>query len=413
MKKHLPLILIAVAGVLIAVTYFVYRGLTHTACDSIFEQTAERVRGSFELIKTKGELVLGREQVQELTEGSQKVALHLKTCCIVQQGGTMSPDQLQSCISGAKDYETKMVQITTIIKEAQTAQEQGNTALVEQKTKEAKQVAGATLVTFKGIGAAAEALRASNPPKADPPPRPIAGGTEQEANNEILQANVTEMGRSIAGEIAPKNDLDFFKLQYRDAKGRRDVVDVRLENLSATLRPSLRLHNEDKSVARDWTSANAEGADLVFPFSAEPGKSYYVAVASYYAGSSGKYSLSVVPRKAYDQHEPNDDAPVATSIKLGRTTEANVMDGIDADWYRLSGIDGKTVTVRLENKSRTLRPSIRVHNADKSVARDWTSANVEGADLEVSFPAEPNREYFIVVASYYGGSYGQYNISTR
>lgn len=414
MKAQTSLVLVVVMGVLLTAIYFVYRSYTHSSCDSIFEQTADRVRGNFEFIKSKGELVLGRDQVQALTEGSQKVALHLKTCCIVQQNRAMNAEQLQSCIGGAKDYEGKFVQISTIIKEAQSARDQGDAQLVEQKTKQARQAASEAVTAFRGIAAAVDDLKGSTPKEtARPEPPRRGGGSEQEANNTILEANASEMGASIAGEIAPPNDQDYFKFQYRDAKNRRDVVDVRLDNQSATLRPSIRLHNEDKSVAHDWVSANTAGAEAALVFSAEPGKSYYVVAASVYGQSSGKYALSVVPRKAYDQYEPNGDAFTATPLKFGRTIEANIMDGPDTDWYRLSGIDAKTVTVRLQNKSSTLRPSIRVHNADRSVAQDWTSANTEGADLEVTFAAQPDREYFVVVASVYGRSFGKYDLSTR
>jgi hypothetical protein len=86
---------------------FVYQGTGRSKCDSIFEQTADRLRGNLEFINIKGGLALGREKVQELTEGSQKVALHLKTCCIAQQAGSINADQFQLCISGAKDYETR------------------------------------------------------------------------------------------------------------------------------------------------------------------------------------------------------------------------------------------------------------------------------------------------------------------
>ena len=84
--------IIAATAVLLVIIYFVYQGLIRSKCDSIFEQTENRLRGNLEFIKIKGELVLGREKVQELSEGPQKVALHLKTCCIAQEARTMNTD---------------------------------------------------------------------------------------------------------------------------------------------------------------------------------------------------------------------------------------------------------------------------------------------------------------------------------
>jgi hypothetical protein len=141
LKSQLPLIIVAATAVLLVIIYFVYQSPSHSKCDSIFEQTTDRLGGNLEVIKIKGELVLGREKVQELTEGSQKVALHLKTCCIALQAGVMNADQFQACMNGAKDYETKIVQVATNIKEVKAAEEQQKPELAEQKTEQAKEAA--------------------------------------------------------------------------------------------------------------------------------------------------------------------------------------------------------------------------------------------------------------------------------
>jgi len=152
LKSQLPLVIIAGTAVLLVIIYFGYQSFVHSKCDSIFEQTADRLRGNLEFIKIKGELVLGREKVQELTEGPQKVALHLKTCCIAQQAGTMNADQFQVCMSGAKDYETKIVQVATNIKEVKVAEEQQKPELAKQKTEQAKEAANEAISTEKTLG---------------------------------------------------------------------------------------------------------------------------------------------------------------------------------------------------------------------------------------------------------------------
>jgi hypothetical protein len=67
----------------ILIAFFIF-DRPRSSCDTIFEQTTMRVGGNVELIKSKGELFLGREKMQELAESSQKVALHLKACCVAQ-----------------------------------------------------------------------------------------------------------------------------------------------------------------------------------------------------------------------------------------------------------------------------------------------------------------------------------------
>jgi len=399
MKKQARLVVLAVAVVVIVLAYLLLAG-RRTQCDTIFEQTATRVGGNLEVIKSKGELFVGREQVQALTDGAQKVGLHLKSCCLSQQSGKMSADQFQNCINGAKDYESKVVMVTNLINEAQAAKDQGNQQLSEQKAGQAREAASA--VTFAASNLGKTAANLSSEPVS-------IKESEQEPNNTILQANAAEMGVAIAGEISTTDDLDFFKFQYKDPKNRRDLALLHIENRSTTLQPQFQVYNEDKSLLQNWSAANAAGANLDFYFVVEPGKNYYVAVGSY--TGTGKYALSVVPQKAYDQYEPNDDAFTATSIRLGQTIEANIMDNSDVDWYRLSGIQGKTVTVHLDNLSRTLQPQIEIRNADKSVLQNWTGANAPGADLELAFTSEPGKDYFVIVGSYTNA--GKYKLSTH
>jgi hypothetical protein len=168
LKSQLPLMIVAATAVLLVIIYFVYQSFFHSKCDSIFEQTADRLRGNLEVIKIKGELVLGREKVQELTAGSQKVALHLKTCCIAHLAGTMSADQFQVCMTGAKDYETKIVQVATNIKEVKAAEEQQKPELAKQKTEQAKEAASQAISTEKILDNTTVVLSPTPPVKPSP-----------------------------------------------------------------------------------------------------------------------------------------------------------------------------------------------------------------------------------------------------
>ena len=98
-------------------------------------------RGNMDVVKINGELVLGREKVQELTESSQKVALHLKTCCIALETSSINAEQFERCVSRAKDYETKIVQVATNIKEVKAAEEQQRPKLAKEKAEQAREAA--------------------------------------------------------------------------------------------------------------------------------------------------------------------------------------------------------------------------------------------------------------------------------
>lgn len=166
-QKPLGIIIAALVVVVLVIGYFVYDHF-RPRCDSIFEQTTTKVGGNLDIIKSKGELFVGREKVQELAEGSQKVALHLKTCCVAQQSGVMTPEQFQGCINGAKEYENKIQEVSSIIGEAQTAKDQGNQQLVEQKAVQAREVASTTNDTVSQLSKVAATL--AIPAKSGGPP---------------------------------------------------------------------------------------------------------------------------------------------------------------------------------------------------------------------------------------------------
>src|SRR5437867_282073 len=161
LKSQLPLIIVAATAVSLAIIYFVYQGTGRSKCDSIFEQTTDRLSGSLKFININGELVLGRERVQELADGSQKVALHLKTCCIAERAGTLNADQFQVCINGAKDYERKVVQVEINIKEAKAAEEQQKPELSREKKEQARKAANEAINTEKTLAKTTDSLAAA------------------------------------------------------------------------------------------------------------------------------------------------------------------------------------------------------------------------------------------------------------
>ncbi len=204
LKSQLPLVIVAATAVSLAIVYFVYQGIAPPKCDSIFEQTTDRLRGNLEFIKIKGELALGREKVQELTEASQKVALHLKSCCIAQQTGKISGDQFQVCISGAKDYETHIVQVATNIKEVKAAKEQEKPELAKQKTEQAKEAAGKAISAEKTLANRTEPL---------PTAPPVKGGSEHSATASAIKFEKSSVPAIVVEKLSgPANALDEFHI---------------------------------------------------------------------------------------------------------------------------------------------------------------------------------------------------------
>lgn len=162
-----PMIFIAAVGFLI-VGYFAY-SIRRTPCDGIFEQTAPSLSVKVNALKANGEWAIGREKIQEVDKDAQKIAVHLKSCCISQQSGYIKPEQYQVCVNGAKDYEAKIIQITNIIGEAQAAKQQGKPQVAEQMVADAKTTVDAATNIVSELGRLADAAKkASQLPNATP-----------------------------------------------------------------------------------------------------------------------------------------------------------------------------------------------------------------------------------------------------
>jgi len=222
----------------------------------------------------------------------------------------------------------------------------------------------------------------------------------------ITNAAVATVGMTIDGKIEPKaTGSQFFRF---DNPGKlRDIIMVRLTNKSATLRPDIKIYNSERSQIFEKYDGTP-GANVEQPVSLDPGKSIYVEVLPY--SSDGAYQLSVLPQKAYDANEANDDVLHPTTLNYGSAIEGGAMDDKDEDWFHVTAPSVGKVTIALENLSTTLRPDVKVYNAAKSNLIEKYDGT-PGAGLDFTVDLTPGQDFYIQVLPY--GSAGKYRLSTR
>lgn len=222
----------------------------------------------------------------------------------------------------------------------------------------------------------------------------------------INDAAAATVGMAIGGEIKPNATGSQF---YRfDNPGKlRDVILVRLSNKSATLRPDIKIYNAERSQLVEKYDGTP-GANVEQAISLDPGKSIYVEVLPYQ--SAGAYQLSVVPRKAYDANEANDDVLHPTTLNYGSAIEGSVMDDKDEDWFHVTAPSVGKVTIALENLSTTLRPDVKIYSASKSQLVEKYDGT-PGAGLDFTVDLQPGQDFYIQILPY--GSSGKYRLSTR
>jgi len=99
-------------------------------CDGIFEQSTVSLNTKLDIVKAKGEVLIGRQKIQDLTERSQQMALNLKSCCIV--AGHTTSDFLR-CKEEFERYDAEINRVAKSLIETEAARQQGNTAVANQK----------------------------------------------------------------------------------------------------------------------------------------------------------------------------------------------------------------------------------------------------------------------------------------
>jgi hypothetical protein len=250
-------------------------------------------------------------------------------------------------------------------------------------------------------GAPQAAVAPASPAAVPATPTVPAGA----AGAAIADAKALSVGMADSGEIAAQGKSAFYRFDNKLKV--RDLAIVRLENQSSTLKPDFKVYDQNRSQMfekYDGTPGASADAQLTI----EPGRSIYVEVLPY--GSAGKYRISVATQNAADQFEPNDDILSATPMQAGKDVLANVMDDKDTDFYKVSGAAKTPVIVTLDNQSATLKPDIKIFDANKSQVMEKYDATA-GANLSFSVAVEPGKDFYIEVLPY--NSSGKYRLGVK
>jgi hypothetical protein len=135
MKK----IVIAAAAlvVVIGIGYFVYSKLISRAnpCANIFEQTVTSLEGKMSALKDKGGLILGREEIQKLSDQSKQIAGDLKTCCFLFNEDKIDFEAFLKCQDEFNQYERNIDRVSRLVDEAETAKKQEQYDLLNVRLK--------------------------------------------------------------------------------------------------------------------------------------------------------------------------------------------------------------------------------------------------------------------------------------
>ena len=96
------------------------------------------------------------------------------------------------------------------------------------------------------------------------------------------------------------------------------------------------------------------------------------------------------------------DVAQARFIELGTPVPGNIVDGSDADFYRIKPAPSAVrMDVHMANGSKTLIPSIRIYDTTKNLVVEKSKEYVKspGVDLDCTFLAQSRMTYYVEVMS--------------
>jgi tetratricopeptide (TPR) repeat protein len=223
---------------------------------------------------------------------------------------------------------------------------------------------------------------------------------------DILHPQPLELGTTVQAAVVSDTESYF---AVNTPPKYRDWIEVSTTNQSTTLKPALAVFGPDKSNISGDQYNFTPGGNLTYSFVGLPSAKYYVKIWGF-DSSGGNYAFLVRPTKSYDRYEPNDDIQHASPISLA-TIEANIMDGGDEDYYEFTAPSrAGNIDVVLANRSTTLKPTLRVFNADRTnISGDQTNYT-EGGNVRYTFAAQPNASYYVGVLPY-SGTAGAYSLT--
>lgn len=414
-KLFLPVSGVVGAMAIMAGLYFSYdlAKAKLAPCEGIFQQASTKMSTKIKFLKAEGELKLGREKVAELSDRAQMTAVDLKTCCTVLDAGRINPEQFLECKSKARSFDARVEDIAALIRAALPATAAPGTAAAATPASapaglaqafDAARAASRDINEHVVEVAEAQAMKTL---KTAPAARIAIDAREHEPNDDGLNANLIELGKTVRAAVGAAKDGDVFA--FTTPATYRDWIHVEVRNLSTTLEPKIALYNADKAQVASIENTT-QGGDVSYDFVASPATAFSVRVSAYYGTNTGVYALTVSPKKAYDAHEPNDDILHAQRIEEGTAVKAGIMDKYDADVFSIAGgAEARAMKVTVANCSTGLHPKVTVYNAAKAEIGS-TQNTTPGGDVTYAFKA-PKGPVYVRVGDYYQGGSGDYTLT--
>ena len=217
-----------------------------------------------------------------------------------------------------------------------------------------------------------------------------------EPNDSFGSAAIIEPGDTVAANILPIRDVDWYGVEVR----RQGQFTVEINDVAEEMDIVFRVWNANKDVVSGWIAPLRKGAETVGSVDFPTGGKYYLEVRDSRddACSIEPYRLTANFVATVDESEPNDRFEQAAEIKLNSDVSANILPLRDYDWYRVSVPDAGEVRVTVTDVPPDLDIGVKIYNSDKRDISGWIAPLRKGAETEGAVTVSEPGDYYIQVS---------------
>lgn len=331
MKKII--IAAVVALVLVGLGFFIYSRMIspRNPCASIFDQTTVSLEQKIKILTEKGGAVLGPNQIQTLSDQSDRIAADLKTCCILFHDDRIAFDEFVKCQDDFRQYERNIDRLVHLLAETQAAKQQERYDLVNLRL-------GYIERSLKDLGVISEQLQADVkslmeeesrelPRPGQIAPKAVIAETEP---NDSYKQGMEIISGVLTGALSAKDRQDYFRFELEPGSilNLDFVAGDESENLQIALRnfEGNELWNSGETGSGDVKSTRIVLNNL-------SGGIYYAVV---YSGI-GNYKLELYTETQNDAGSGTDSGDMiskALAIEANNSYSGEMGALDEEDWYR-------------------------------------------------------------------------------
>ncbi len=155
-------------------------------------------------------------------------------------------------------------------------------------------------------------------------------------------ATPVTVGLPASGDLESNGDVDYFS--FAAAEGGTYVIEVTQDTLDDSV---LYLYGIDGTTNLEFDDDSGNGYAAKIEWTCNESGIYYVAVAGYWYGSRGTYTLSITCTGVCFSDDHGDDPSQATTVSIGSIIDAEIDPPEDEDWFRIPAEAGSIYSIEI------------------------------------------------------------------